>query len=88
MALMKMFARPEEVSLLEEAESLAPLVGGVFVRVERGAGVGVRMAEPGEGMRGGGSSAEEDMTLARSAAAAASIRLFSSSSSFSLLSLA
>ena len=84
-SLTRMFAAP---SLLT-ADPTIPLGSGVIVWVCDGAGVGVRMADPGEGMRGGGSMAEEDVTFARSAAAAASIRLlFSSSCSLSSLACA
>lgn len=72
------------VSLLAGALSI-PLVSGAVWGWE--AGLGVRIADPGEGMRGGGRALDEDMTFALSAAAAASMRRFFSSSS-SLFSLA
>ena len=73
------------VSLITGAPSVL-LVLAMVVMV-RDAGVGVRMVDMGEGMRGGGSCADEDVTFALSATAAASIRL-RSSSSHSLFSLA
>lgn len=64
---------------------VAPLLAGALsIPLVSGAvwetGLGVRIVDPGEGMRGGGRAFDEDVTFALSAAAAASMRRFFSSS--------